>query len=417
MVLKGRIKKRGSIWRTLQHWKLRSKLERVPLGKNFFNRKTLKALDWVLICIVVAIVCFGILAITNATAGVFSGEEETIGEFIQKLDLNSPMWQMIFFGAGVVLIIVVLMIDYNNLRDFADIIYWVSVALLLAVLVLGSNQRGATGWFMFGSRGFQPSEVAKIAIIIALAKVLAQKTEGHENGIRAFRDLIPVLWRFAIPFALIVWQNDWGTALVYVFILFGMMFMAKVKLRYMAYILLVGIAMIPLIWLVMDDWRKNRILTFLNPELDPENAGYNVNQAKIAIGSGGFNGKGFFAAGALSQLDYIPEAHTDFIFSVTSEAIGFIGGLILILLYFFLIMRMIQLSTRAKDDFGSYIIIGVACMLLFHIFENIGMNMGIMPVTGIPLPMFSYGGSNLVTTMIAIGLVLNVNMQKNRTPF
>jgi len=385
--------------------------------KFFINRKNLQFVDWFLVTVMVLIVLFGIVCIANATADIFTGDESTLADYLQKLDIETPLWQLTFFGIGIAAIIVILFIDYNNLRDFSDIIYWVSVALLFAVILFGSNQRGATGWFMFGSRGFQPSEVAKIAIIVALAKVLAQKTEGHENGIESFRDLIPVLWRFAIPFVLIIQQNDWGTAFVYVFILFGMLFMAKVKIKYLVYIALGGLALLPIAWFLMEDWRRNRILTFLDPSLDPTGAGYNVTQSKIAIGSGLLTGKGLFAQGALSQLDYIPEKHTDFIFSVTAEALGFIGTFVLITLYFILIARMLRLSTRAKDDFGAYIIIGVVCMMLFHIFENIGMNMGIMPVTGIPLPMFSYGGSNLLTSMVAVGLVLNVNMRRSRLNF
>lgn len=381
---------------------------------KIWNRRTLQYIDWLLIAVVFVIFCFGILSITNATSQVFTGDENSLSEYLSKMDFTSPGWQVVSFVIGIVLIALLLIIDYNNLRDYTDIIYWCSVVLLAIVLVLGSNQRGATGWIMIGGKGFQPSEICKVTIIVVLAKILAQQTELHSNGITEFRQLIPILWRFVIPLGIIVLQNDLGTAMVYVFILFGMMFIAKVKIRFMLYILLAFAVIAVIAWFFMDDWRKNRILNFLDPSRDLENSGYNVSQAKIAIGSGLITGKGFFAAGALSQLDYIPENHTDFIFSVTIEAVGLIGGLLLIAMYAFLIVRIVRIAGKAKDEFGSLLCIGVACMLLFHIFENIGMNMGIMPVTGIPLPLFSYGGSNLITVMIGLGLVLNVNMRRVR---
>ena len=175
-------------------------------------------------------------------------------------------------------------------------------------------------------------------------------------------------------------------------------------------------ALVPLAWLFfMDDWQKARLYSFVDPELDPEGTGMQILRSKSVASSGGLNGKGFFSEDLLTrQNNYLPENETDFIFSSTIEAVGFVGGIVLLILYFLLIMRLIQLSMRAKDDFGAYIILGVSFMLLFHIFENIGMNIGIMPITGIPLPLFSYGGSNLLTTMLAIGLVLNVNMRRSR---
>lgn len=378
-----------------------------------FQKNTWKQIDWVLLLIVLCIVLYGVIAITSTTSDAME-EGESLGSYLSSLDFGYSGLQLIYFAIGLVAIVVLLILDYNNLRDFSNILYWISVALLLAVL-LSENVRGISGWFKLGSRGFQPAELCKIVIIIVLAKEFAQRTEGKEQGIHTFRELFPIIWRFLIPFALIVVQPDWGTALVYVFVLIGMMFMAKTSIKLMAILGLGAIALMPLAWLFMADWQKDRFYSFLNPTADLQGSGFNVDRAKTVGGSGGLSGKGFFSEDLLTQQSgYLPESHTDFIFSSATEAVGFIGALILIVLYLLLILRFVQLSTRAKDDFGMYIIIGVSAMFLFHIFENIGMNIGTMPVTGIPLPLFSYGGSNMLTCMIAIGLVLNVNMRRSR---
>lgn len=379
-------------------------------GKNI-----LKRIDWLLVAIVFVLVLMGVIAIMSATVPAYSDEEMTFAEYMSSLDYSYAGLQLGFFGISILVVVVILFIDYNNLRDFSNIIYWVAVAMLVAVLIFGSNQRGMVGWFMIGSRGFQPGEFCKIAIIIVLAKELAQQTEGKNDGIQRFRDVWPLVWKFAIPFVLILMQPDWGTAIVYAFIFAGMLFMAKTSFKILGTFLAGALALLPIGWLLMTPDQQKRILVFLDPTKDPEGAGFQVLRSKIVGSSGGLNGKGFFSEDLLTQQsNYLPDNHTDFIFSSTIEAIGLIGGILLILLYLFLILRMVQLSMRAKDDFGCYIVIGVSFMLLFHIFENIGMNIGLMPVTGIPLPLFSYGGSNILTIMIAIGFVLNVNMRRVR---
>ena len=383
--------------------------------KLYLGKKTFKLIDWFSLIIVFLIVAFSLISLTNVLADPFTGQEQGLGDIFDNLNLSNVIWQGLFFLIGLVAIAVILLFDYNILRDWVNIIYWANIVLLVAVLLFGSNQRGATGWFMIGSRGFQPSELAKIAIIITLSKMFADKTENGGQGIQTWRELWPLLWRFALPFAIIIAQEDLGTALVYAVVFAVLLVVSKTSWKLILILAGVVICLLPLAWILLDDWQKNRILAFINPEADLQNSGYNVDQAKIAIGSGGLTGKGFFTEGALSQLNYVPEKHTDFLFSVTVEAVGFVGGLILILLYLVLLARLWFLSMRAKDRFGSYLIIGVMAMFLFHIVENIGMNMGVMPVTGIPLPFFSYGGSNMLTSMIAMGIVLNVNMRRNRT--
>ncbi|MEG0784598.1 MAG: FtsW/RodA/SpoVE family cell cycle protein, partial [Christensenella sp.] len=281
----------------------------------------------------------------------------------------------------------------------------------------GKEVNGTTGWFTFGSRGFQPAELCKILIIIVIAKTFAIQTEGHEEGIRTFRDVFPMLWRLAIPVVLIAVQPDFGSAMVYVFVFMMMLFMAKPSWKVIAWLLLIAVAACIIFWFTMDDYQRIRLLAFFNPEaqsVQDADATMQMDQAKLAIGSGQFFGKGLFAPGSLSQLDYVPEKHNDFIFAVTVEAFGFLGGMVLIVLYFLLIARTFMLALRAKDDFGAYLIIGVAAMTLFHVVENIGMNIGILPVTGISLPFFSYGGSSMVTNCIAFGVVISVDMRRQR---
>lgn len=385
--------------------------------RSVFNKQNLKNIDWLMMGIVLMIVLFGFIAVTNATSTIDVGEDATFWEVIQSLNFSTSGMQLVFFLIGVVAIAILLLVDYNNLRDFSNIIYWCSVALLLAVLLFGDNNRGVTGWFTIGGFGFQPAELCKVAIIIVLAKEFAKITEGKAEGITKFRELLPIVWRFIIPMVLIMLQPDWGTAIVYMFILVGLMFMAKTSLKIMGICALAFLAMLPIAWLVMEPWQRQRIRIFLDPSLDTTGVGdgMQVSRSKIVASSGGITGKGLFNEDLLTQRsNYLPEQQTDFVFSSTTEAVGFIGALVLILLYMFLVFRMVQLSLRAKDNFGAYIILGVSFMLMFHIFENIGMNIGIMPVTGIPLPMVSAGGSNMLTTMIAIGLVLNVNMRSAR---
>lgn len=378
------------------------------------NKNMWKYVDWALVVIIFILVGYSILSIVNATASPFTGDEKTFAEFFANLNLNSAMWQVIFFVVGLFCMFLVMLVDYHSVAHITDLLYWVTVALLVAVMFLGSEQNGTTGWFMIGNRGFQPGEVCKVLIIIVLAKVLSDKTEGNDDGLQTMRDIFPALWRVMIPVVLIMIQPDFGTAVVYLFIFAAMLFMGKVHWKVVLWLLLIIAIAAPVLWFSMKDYQQQRILSFFNPSAQSADATMQVDQAKLAIGSGQFLGKGLFAPGSLSQLNYVPEKHNDFIFAVTVEAFGFLGGLILIILYFLLIGRTFMLALRAKDDFGAYIIVGVAAMTLFHVVENIGMNLGILPVTGIPLPFFSYGGSSMVTNCIAFGMVISVDMRRQR---
>lgn len=375
--------------------------------------------DWLLLGIIVAIFLYGLLSLVNVTASPFTGDESTFAQIYANLNLGAAQWQIAFFAVGIGAMFLIMLLDYHKIRSITDYMYWIAVALLVLVYAFGSEQNGTKGWFMIGDRGFQPGEVCKVVIILVLAKVFADKTEGHDEGISHFRDLWPAIWRFAIPTALIMAQPDWGTAAVYVFVFLFLMFMSKTSWKLILAIVAIGLAVgLPLLWQNMEIYQKNRILVFFGMEtegtLTAEDLNLQVEQAKLAIGSGQMWGKGLFTPGTMSQLNYVPEAQNDFIFAVTVEAFGYVGGLLLILLYLALIVRTIILGARAQDDYGSYIIYGVAAMTIFHVVENIGMNLGLLPVTGIPLPFFSTGGSSMVTSMIAYGMVLSVDMRRTK---
>ena len=385
------------------------------MKNRFIDFKLFKYLDWPLIVMLFGIASIGIIAVANATASLFTGEENSVSEIVANLDVHTIRLQILWFLIGLTAMIIMTIPDYTAIGDFYIWIYAINILLLIVVVLASSETRGISGWFRFGERGFQPSEVAKIAIIITLAKVVSNITE-NKGRITTLREIIPVLLYFVVPFGLIVIQPDMGTASVYVFILLGVLLVSNTSFKLLGLLALAGAVAVFIIIVsgFLEDYQVSRLLAFFNPDLAEEGAKYNLEQAMIAIGSGGVTGKGLFAAGNMTQLDYVPESHTDFIFSVTIEAIGFIGGLILILLYMAVVFRCLYLAIRSKDHLGTYLIIGVMSMFMFHIFENMGMQMGAMPITGIPLPLMSYGGSNMLTTMAAFGLVLNVAMRSKR---
>lgn len=385
------------------------------MKNRFIDFKLFKYLDWPLIVLLFCIASIGIMSVTNATASLFTGEENSITEIVDILDISTIRLQILWFFVGLTAMIIMTIPDYKAIGDFYRIIYGLNILLLVIVFLASSETRGISGWFRFGERGFQPSEVAKIAIIITLAKVVSAITE-NKGRITTLRELIPVLIYFVIPFGLIVIQPDMGTASVYVFILLGVLLVSNTSFKLLGLLGLAGAFAVFIIIIsgFLEEYQISRLLAFFNPDLAEEGAKYNLEQSMIAIGSGGVTGKGLFAAGNMAQLDYVPESHTDFIFAVTIEAIGFVGGLVLILLYLAVVFRCLYLAIHAKDHLGTYIIIGVMSMFMFHIFENMGMTMGAMPITGIPLPLMSYGGSNMLTTMASFGLVLNVAMRSKR---
>ena len=378
------------------------------------DRKLLKQIDWITIILVLTLVVIGLVSIASIMASPFSGDEASLSDYLEKLNLNYVKRQAVNFLVGVAAFIIVIIFDYSFFKLVIKYAYVANVALLL-VLFTVEKTRGISGWFVFEAidRAIQPAELCKICIIVFLAKIVSEGMDRDHGRLRSFKSILFALGICGLPTVLVMLQPDFGTAFVYLCILIFILFIARIGWGYIiaaAGALAVGL---PLAYFfVMSDEQKYRIDVFLDPSLDLSNAGYNVFQSKVAIGSGQLYGKGYFSSGTLAQLRFVPERHTDFIFAGIVEGLGFTGGTLIILLYFLLVFRMLWIAFKAKDNFGTCLVAGVIGMLLAHVFENIGMTMGLMPVTGIPLPFLSYGGSNLLTNMIAIGIVENVCMRR-----
>ena len=393
------------------------------MKSKFIDPRMFKFIDWLLFANIIVLILFSFIAIASAESDPLTENLGSLSAALAQVDLTHALQQFAWFGVSMLAMFIVLLPDYHAIEEYYKWIYVVIVGLLVAVFFFGSEINGTTGWFRIGSSGFQPSEVGKIGMIIVMAHLISKKTQGKDGGIRKVKDIVLILGLFIVPFGLIVIQPDWGTAFVYAFTFISMLFMARTSLKLIGGMFACAGIALPLAWLLMADWQKNRIYSFLGvatPDMTPqqiEDMGMQSKQARIAVGSGQVSGKGLFSLGGESKLSNIPEKQTDFIFASTAEAIGFVGVIVMMLLYFLLIFRTLYLATKAKDDFGSLVIVGVAAMTLFHIFENIGMNIGVMPITGIPLPFMSYGGSNLLTNMIAFGLVINVSMRRHRWSF
>ena len=378
-----------------------------------------KYIDWLLFGNIIILVMLSLVAIASAVAEPIMGDASSLTAIAAQIDLYYVFQQLSWLGVGLFAMFVVLLPDYHAIGEYYKWIYVILIGALVAVYFFGAEINGTKGWFRIGNSGLQPSELGKIALIITMAKLISSRTEGAGGGIKSAKDVMILLGVFIVPVGLVMIQPDWGTALVYAFTFFSMLFMARTSLKVIFGLLACAGIAIPVGWLVMADWQKERIMSFMGiteglSDDEIERMKYQSEKAQAGAGSGQLLGKGLFAIGGESELSNIPEKRTDFIFAGTTEAVGFVGASIVILLYFVLIFRTMYLATKAKDDFGTLIIVGVMAMTLFHVFENIGMNIGVMPITGIPLPFFSYGGSNLLTNMIAFGLVINVNMRKQR---
>ncbi|MBR1397344.1 MAG: rod shape-determining protein RodA, partial [Selenomonadaceae bacterium] len=278
---------------------------------------------------------------------------------------------------------------------------------------VGHEALGAQRWIQIGPVSIQPSEFSKLIMIICLASILEDKV----GKINTLQDLIPLAGYVGLPFLLVLKQPDLGTSLVFMAIFFGMIFVCGIRIRLLLGIIVTGIAALPILWnFVMKDYQKMRIMVFLDPNVDPLGSGYHIIQSKIAIGSGMLFGKGLFE-GTQSQLNFLPENHTDFIFAVVGEELGFVGAVILLLLYFIVLWRGIQIAKESSDVFGRLLAIGITSMLAFHVLVNVGMTTGIMPVTGIPLPLMSYGVSSLTTNILSITIFMNIHLRKQKFLF
>lgn len=363
--------------------------------------RTLKNIDWLLLFLLGGICVCGFFAIFSAAGG---------GRFALTLLQKQSAGALV----GVLLLATAAALDDNFLPRISGWIYWLTALMLLIVDLVGRHSHGAQRWISIGPVDIQPSEPAKVAIIITLSVLLVR----HYDQITELRTVLKSLAHVGLPLLLIFKQPDLGTSLVLGAIWLGVSLAAGVRGRHIAGVL-IGVALLGVIaWHtgIIKDYQKDRLTSCFNPDADPRGSGYHIRQSRIAIGSGQVAGLGY-RQGTQSQLNFIPEQHTDFIFTVVGEEFGFAGAAALVLAFWLLVGRVAGAMQSTEERLGRCLAGGVLAMLLFHIFVNIGMTLGIMPVTGVPLPLVSYGPSNLLSTMTALGLVVGVHARRHRIAF
>jgi rod shape determining protein RodA len=365
------------------------------------DKRLAQHVDPLLLLLVAAIVSTGVTTVYSAT-------------FAQSQHQMSPLvWrQALWASGGALLMFALLFVDYRKLERFAYVIYVAVLGLLVLVPLAGFLSGGSRRWIHLGFFALQPSELAKLALIIVLARFFHRDSARDSYGIKEM--VVPAIL-CAIPAVLTLAQPDLGSAAVMGFIFVSIVLVAGLRGRVILTLAAIGLIVTfvagPRLWSHLKPYQQKRILTFMNPESDPLGAGYHLIQSKIAVGSGMFWGKGFLN-GTQNRLQFLPEQHTDFIFSVFAEEWGFVGCATLAVLYGALILRGLQIVARAKDRFGSLLAFGVVAMIFWQAFVNIAMTTGLLPVVGITLPFFSYGGSSMITLMLGIGLLLNVSMRR-----
>lgn len=364
-------------------------------------KKFLKSIDWMIVCIFIALFIIGFIALYSANGGI-------------EGDMSEVTKHLSWFGLGIIFMVILALMDYEFLAKLWIPFYVLMVLALLGVLFT-SPINGATSWYTFGNISIQPSEFAKIVLIFSLAKVITWVNEkGKINNILYILLIFSVL---IIPSLLVVKQPDFGTAMVILAVSAIMMFSAGISLWYViGSIISVAVALPFVYTYLLPEHAKDRINVFLNPQSDPLGSGYNIIQSMLAVGSGQVWGMGLFN-GNQTQLGYLPMKTTDFIYSVISEEMGFIVSAIIVILFVLLIVRTFYIAKNAKDSLGALIATGIGSMLFAHFVENVGMTIGLMPITGIPLPFISYGGSSMLTNCIAIGILLNINRKRKKKMF
>jgi rod shape determining protein RodA len=371
----------------------------MDIAINVEERTLLKRLDWNLILVIFALNIIGLVNLFSATHGPDSTH-------VESLFINQLLW----LGVGWFLFFAMTFLDYAIIYRLCIGVFVINVGFLLVVTFFGDVALGAQRWINFGFFKYQPSETMKLAMILLMARVLSNRsTHGRGMG---FRELFVPLLSLLIPVALVVKQPDLGTAMMLVSISGSMILFAKVRKSILVTAVMLVVIAVPIAWkFVLHDYQKNRIFVFMSPNNDPRGTGYNSIQSKIAVGSGQFFGKGF-RRGTQSQLEFLPERHTDFIFSVLSEEHGFVGSVAAIGLFCILFYIGLRVATHSRDKFGALVTIGVMCYVFWHMFVNIGMVIGLLPIVGIPLPLLSYGGSSMLTTMVGLGLVSSVSFRR-----
>lgn len=375
--------------------------------------KRLKFIDKTFVITLSVLLVFGLVVLTSASSSISSDPYFYLKKQITAIAL------------GALAIIVILRYEYIELKRYSWFLYGLAVVMLIVVLILGEEVRGTTGWISIGPLpAVQPAEFTKILLILAFADFL----NSRKGELNTLAQMLPCFAYMGLPFLLILMQPDLGTGLVYIAITLVMMYAAGANPKILLTLLFSGILLTVLLFLAhvhlglplpLEDYQIKRLIVFLDPYNDGQggrDAGWNTIQSLVAIGSGGLTGKGLFN-GTQVQLNFLPEHHTDFIYAVIGEELGFIGAAFVLVLYGILILRAINISYNAKELYGTLMVLGITAMWLFHIFESIGMSIGLMPVTGIPLPFLSYGGSSMLTNLIAVGIILNVNIRGKKIVF
>ena len=369
------------------------------------RKREFKNMEWGIVIVALILSAIGLIALFSAT------KEAGYGEFRK---------QIIWLVVSIVFMIIMMLIDYNTLVKISPIFYGIFIVLLIAVLFT-KPVNGATSWFDIGSGSysfsFQPSEFAKIFVILFLAYAISKIQEKNPENINKPTKLLLVFAILLVPLALIIKQPDYGTAMAFCVAIAMMLYTAGISRKYIISAIILIAVSLPLLYnFVLPEHAKKRIDIFLNPESDPRGSGYNIIQSKLAIGAGELTGMGLLK-GNQTQLGYLYPKTTDFIYSVISEELGFLVSATIIIIYVYLITKVLYIAKTAKDRTGALIASGIAGIFLFHMTENIGMVMGLLPITGVPLLFISYGGSSLITSYIFIGILLNISGKRQKTIF
>ena len=362
-----------------------------------FDRRLLQNFDWILLLLLILI---GTISVLNLYSATYPIRDTGSSQIYIK--------QIYWFLIGFAVFFMMTTFDYSLLERLAYPSYFFSIALLIMVLVIGKVYSGSQRWLSFGGISFQPSELAKIALVITLAKFFSE--HGHYNEYR-LRDLWQPFLLITFPCILIIKEPDLGTGLILLVVSFSIILFVKVRWKSLLILILTALSAVPFIWFTLKNYQQIRILSFLRPEMDPLGAGYHINQSKITIGSGLVWGKGFLK-GTQTRLHFLPAQHTDFVFSVWSEEWGFLGAVFLLMLYLFLILWGINIAKNSKDKFGSIIALGIVAIIFWQLLINVGMVTGLLPVVGIPFVLLSYGGSSVISTMAGMGLLMNISMRR-----